>query len=112
MVILARRYNPPVGKVGRRFVRALSDKLRGVQACRWNAVNFIIFQMVILQRARHITASHLIQRRTGEHLYAWEAEKNQMLVEETACMREQYLSTGLQDKSEEHQVKMFCSLVL
>ena len=39
----ARRYNAPGFKVGRYFVRDLSNELQGVQEHKWNRDNFIIF---------------------------------------------------------------------
>ena len=62
-VMPSRRYDTPSGKVGRRFVRTLVMKMQGVRDRRWNLERFIVFQTVILQRARHVTASHAIRRR-------------------------------------------------
>ena len=44
------------GEMGWRFVRALSNELRGVQARRWNTERLIVFPMVILKYNPHITA--------------------------------------------------------
>ena len=54
------------GKVGHKFIGFLVKDLRVVRYRRWNFEQFIIFQMVILQKARHVTASQAIQRRTDK----------------------------------------------
>ena len=46
------------GGLGRRFVRAISENLRGLRVRRLNADCFIVFQTVILKCAPHVTASH------------------------------------------------------
>ena len=56
-VMPSRRYKAPCGKVGRRYVNALVKGLRGVCDRWWNSERFIVFQTVMLQRARHVTAS-------------------------------------------------------
>ena len=61
-VIPSQRYDAPIRKVGRHFLVALVGELRGVRDRQWNSERFIVFQTVILQRARHVTASHVIRR--------------------------------------------------
>ena len=78
-----RRYDAPSGKVGRRFVGTLGAEMQGVRDRRWNSERFIIFQTVILQQARHVTASHAIRRRIEKRLDAWGASKHAMLVGDT-----------------------------
>ena len=63
VVMPSRQYEAPSGKVGRRYVNALVGDLWGVRDRRWNLECFIVFQMVALQRARHVTASRDIRRR-------------------------------------------------
>ena len=62
-VMTARRYGAPSGRVRRRFVHALSAELTGVRKQCWNAERLILIQMVILQRARHMTSYSAIRRR-------------------------------------------------
>ena len=76
------RYEVPSGKVGRRFVNALAEELRGIRDRRWNSERFIVFQMVTLQRACHVTASRDIRRRIERRLDAWGAGRFAMLVED------------------------------
>ena len=72
-MMLAGRYYVPWRKVGRCFMRSLSNRLRGVKVYRWNVENFIVFQMVILQWVRYANEAQAIRRRIGKCLYAWEA---------------------------------------
>ena len=62
-VMPSRCYDMPSGKVGRQFVVTLGVELQGVGDQRWNSERFIVFQTMILKRARHVTASHAIRRR-------------------------------------------------
>ena len=50
-VIPLRRYDAPIGRVGRRFVGTLGDELRGLWDRLWNLERLIIFQTVSLQRS-------------------------------------------------------------
>ena len=61
--VLSRRF-------GHRFVKALATELTGVQQGRWNAERFIVFQMVTLQRVRHVTKSCDIRRNINQRLDA------------------------------------------
>ena len=49
----------------------------------WNLERYIVCQTVILQQARHVTASQAIRWRIEERLDAWVERKNVMLVEDT-----------------------------
>ena len=80
MVMPSRRYDTPSGKFGRRFVVALVGYLRWLRDRLWNSERFIVFQMVILKRSRHVTESQAIRRRIEKRLDAWEEGKPTMLV--------------------------------
>ena len=110
--MLSQRYDAPSGKVGQHFVVALMEELRGVRDIRWNLERFIIFQTVIMQRARHITASQAIHCRKEKRLDAWEAGRHGMLVEETLRICAQYLTSACREESEEHRDKTCHSLVI
>ena len=60
VVMPSRCDDAPSGKVGRRFVRTLRGELLGVRDRQLNLERFIVFQMVILQQALHVIASHAI----------------------------------------------------
>ena len=61
-VTLSRCYNAPSANVGRQFVVALVKDMCGVRDRLCNSKWFIVFHMVILQRARHVTVYHAIRR--------------------------------------------------
>ena len=83
------RYDALSGKVGRRFVGTLGVEMQGVRDRRWNSERFIVFQTVILQRARHVTKSHAMRRRIEKRLGAWGEGKHAMLVGDTLRLREE-----------------------
>ena len=93
-VMPSRRYDVPSRKVGRWSVGMLGVKMQGVRDRRWNSERFIVFQTVILQRARHVTASHAIRHRIKKRLDAWGAGKHVMLVGDTLRSCEEYLTAA------------------
>ena len=82
-VMPSRRYDAPSGRVGHSFVGTLGAELKGVRDRLWNSERFIVFQTVILQRARCVTASQAIRRRIENIIDAWAEGKHLMLVEDT-----------------------------
>ena len=58
-------------------------ELKGVRDRLWDLERLIVFQTVILQQARHFTASQAICRRIGKRLDALEEGKHSMLAEDT-----------------------------
>ena len=93
-------------------METLGGEMCRVQDRQWNLERFIVFQMVILQRARHVTASHAIQWQIGKWMGAWEAERHGMLVEGTLRTCTQYLTAARREESKEHRAQNFRSLVL
>ena len=85
-VMTLRRYDAPSGKVGRCFVEALMGDMQGVWDRQWNLERFIVFQTVILQQDRHVTASQSIRRRIEKRMDTWESRRHRMLVEDTLHM--------------------------
>ena len=79
----AKRYDALSRIFGRRFFQTLTVEIMGVWQHRWNTERFIVFQMVTLQCARHVTNSCEIRRRIDQRLDAWEAGEHMMLVEDT-----------------------------
>ena len=94
VVMPARRYDTPSGRVGRRSVQVLVAELAGVRQCCWNMERFIVFQTMTLQWNRHVAKSWKIQQRIDQRLYAWEGTEHTVLVEDRARTCEQYLSTS------------------
>ena len=60
------KYNAPRVNTGRRFVRALINELRRVRAHRWNAERFIVFHLVVLRHAPHVSGYQEIRQRIGK----------------------------------------------
>ena len=78
----------------------------------WNLEWFIVFQTLILQRARHVTVSQAIRRRIGKRMDAWAEGKHYILVEDTlqACM--EYLNIAWRKETAEHRAQTYHSLVI
>ena len=89
-----RRYDAPIRIFGRRFFRTLRDDLREVWDRLLNLERFIVFQAVILQRSRHVTASHGIRQRIEKRLDAWEDSKHVMLIKNTLRTCAEYLNVA------------------
>ena len=83
-----------------------------MQDRRWNSERFIVFQTVILQRARHVTASQAIRRCIEKRLDAWGEGKHMMLVEDTMRTCEEYLTLSRREDTAEHRAQTYHSLVL
>ena len=111
-VMLSRRYDAPSGRFGRCFIGMLREELWGVRDRLWNSERFIVFQTVILQRARHVTSSQVIRRRIEKRLDAWEEGKHVMLVEDTLCTCAEYLTVARRKETAEHRAQAFHSLVI
>ena len=90
----------------------LGAEMQGVQDRRWKSERFIVFQTVILQRARHVTASHAIRRRIEKRLDSWGAGKHAMLVGDTLRSCEEYLTAALWEETADHRAQTYHSLVL
>ena len=89
-----RQYNAPSRRVGRRFIQVLAVELTIFQQHCWNAERFVVFHMVILKRAWHVTKSCKIRRRINQWLDAWKAGEHEMVAADTAHTCLQYLSTS------------------
>ena len=79
---------------------------------RWNSERFIVFQTVILQRARHVTASQAIHRHIKKWLDAWGEGKHVMLAEDTLQACKEYLTIAQREDTAEHWAQTYHSLVL
>ena len=92
--MLAWRYNSPSGRVGRRFVHALTAELTGVRQRRWNTERFIVFLTVTLQHVQHVTKSCEIRQRIDWKVDAWEEGEHRIMVQDTARTCTQYIYTS------------------
>ena len=93
-------------------MRALNGKLSRVRASTWDAERFIVFHMVILQRARHVNVAQAIRRRIRKCLDVWEAGQHHILAKDTTCTCKEYLSTYRWDELEDHWENTLHVLVL
>ena len=112
VVMPYRPYDTPSGKVGRRFVVALVEDLRGVRDRWWTLEQLIFFQTVILQRSQYVISSHTIRKWIKKRINAWESGRHGMLMEETLRTYVQYLTVAHREDTKEHRVKTYHSLVL
>ena len=79
---------------------------------RWNLERFIVFQLVILEQARHVTASQAIYRQIEKRMDAWGEGKHAKLVEDTLRACEEYLTVARREETAEHRAQTYHSLVL
>ena len=86
--------------------------MKGVRERRRNSERFIVFHTMILQRARHVTASQAIRCRIEKRLDAWGEGKHAMLVKDTIRSCKEYLTVSQREETEEHQAQTYHSLVL
>ena len=112
VVMPSSHYGAPSEKVRRRFVGTLGDDMQGVWDRRWKSKQFIAFQTVILQQARHVTACHAIRRRIDKRLNAWGEGKHVMLVEDALRLCKEYLTVARREETAEHRAQTYHSLVL
>ena len=66
--MLTQQYDATSGKVDKRFEGILSVELVGVHSRKWNTRRVIVFQSVMLQRAKGINNSVQICKRVLFHL--------------------------------------------
>ena len=86
--------------------------MQGVRNMQWNLERFIVFQTVILQRARHATAFHAIRHRIAKRLNTWGEGKHAILVGDTLRSCEDYLIAARREEKAEHRAQTYHSLVL
>jgi hypothetical protein len=101
------RYNAPGGAVGRYFVRLLTEELNCICSRKWNSEKYIVFQMVILQKSKLVTAAGDIKRRLSKWMDSWEECKFDMLVEDSARTALSQLTRARGLQTEEQRAKTF-----
>ena len=77
------RYNAQSRKIGKRFVGILSVELDGVCDRKWNSERMIMFQSVILKRAKGVNNSAQICKHIFFLLDFWNHEAFDELVKDT-----------------------------
>lgn len=73
--IPAARYKVPQGPVGRRFLTTLIREFRGVRERRWNSERPLVFQAVVLQRRKGVTAAKDIRSLLQQKMDLWDKGK-------------------------------------
>ena len=76
-------YVVPKGRVGRRFIKMLSNEFQGVVAGQWNSERPMCFAAVILQRTDGVRSAGEIRSRINYRLDQWEERKFSALVDDT-----------------------------
>lgn len=76
-------YGVPKGRVGRRFVAALTTEFQGVLDHKWNSERPIVFAAVILQTTPGVRKAVDIRRRLGNRMDLWEQGHFVSLVDDT-----------------------------
>ena len=112
MALPPQRYDAPSGRVGRLFVQAVADELKGVVQCSWNSERFVVFQAVILQRSPDVKRARDIRRRIKIRIRHWREKQFTMLVQDTVRTSRALISTMRRGMSEESVAKTFTSMVL
>jgi hypothetical protein len=69
--------------IGKRFVEKVANELKGIVSRKWNSEQFLVFQVVVLQRNQDVKRSRDVCRRIAKRIDAWEKGQITMLVEET-----------------------------
>jgi hypothetical protein len=100
-------YDAPKGAVGKRFVEELAVIIQGIISRKWNAERFIIFQMVILQRARGVSGSGAIRARIINRLDAWKRGEFLSLVQMTERDMKASLTSKQKGTTPEQRAKIF-----
>ena len=112
MALPPQRYDVPTGRVGRLFVAAAADELKGVVQRKWNSERFIVFQAVLLQRSPDVKRARDIRRRVETRLRLWREGRFNMLVQDTVRTSRTMISSIRRGMSDETIAKTFTSMVL
>ena len=75
-----RLYNPPKGRVGKRFIRLLVKEMKGVRDRTHNSERFLVLPACILARTPGTFKAKEIARRVEVRLDLWEAGQHECLV--------------------------------
>jgi hypothetical protein len=73
-------YDVPSGTVGNNLFEKFSDELKGIVSRKWNLEQFLVFQVVFLQRNRNVKRSLNVQQRIAKRINAWEKGQITMQV--------------------------------
>jgi hypothetical protein len=111
-ILPTQRYAAPKGAVGKRFVTLLATELAGIVQRKWNSERFLVFQSVILQKAKGVRGSGAIRARITNRLNSWEEGKFDMLVQDSERSALSQLSRLQGNVTREQREKTYARLVL
>ena len=111
-VLPQRCYDTDGGNVGRRFLQVILKYFTGVQYHCLNTQQFIIFQTVILKRARNVKGVPAIRQRIQRRLDTWDSFQHQIMVKKMHCLCKQYLAAAQRQDSNDQQALTYTGLVL
>ena len=75
-------YRNPQGRIGKLFIRKLTEIIRGVRERQWNSERIIVFPAVILYKAAGITAAKDIRARIESRIKLWDEGRYSALIED------------------------------
>jgi len=104
-------YKVPKGPVGKRFVKILTQELRGVRTRQWNSEKPLLFAAVILQKAEGVTGSGDIRRRLTQRMDLWDQGSYIALVDSTEKEVLGRVGPARRTKDEAAEARAFDSMV-
>ena len=78
-----RHYSVPQGRVGQRFITALTAEFQGVRERRWNGERVVVFVVTVLRRTPTVTRARDIRSRLTQRLKLWADGCYSALVDDT-----------------------------
>ena len=78
-----RHYSVPQGRVGQRFITALTAEFQGVRERRWNGERVVVFVVTVLRRTPTVTRARDIRSRLTLRLKLWADGCYSALVDDT-----------------------------
>ena len=106
-------YSLPNGKVGKRFIRILSEEFAGIEAREWNSERPLVYVMVILQKDDGVRRAKDIRARLLQRMNLWEEGEWALLVDDTADTMERRGGRGSRvERSEAEKARAFHAKVV
>lgn len=104
-------YEPPMCRVGARFVSLLAKEWKGVRERRWNAERPLIFPAAILCKSPSITKAQDIKPRLMKRMDLWEAGHQLAIIQD--CVEEAHRRIrGCRDQTFEAKARRYNDLAL
>ena len=104
-------YRNPQGRIGKLFIRKLTEIIRGVRERKWNSERIIVFPAVILYKAANITAAKDIRARIETRMRLWDEERYSALLEDME-MEVRLRGVAPRDRSDDEKDRDYNARVL